>query len=229
MAGRWRAWLGVLGSFLLVPFVVLVGASPAHACSCAMGETKDYVEWADAIFTGNLVEVDAPDPDDAGSAPGGDDVTMLVAVDEVFKGKAPAQVEVGTRSGGASCGIAPPPVGGDPWLWFVFVTDEGAYSATICGGSAPADDKVLTQVVDLVGPGSTPEADPDPDSEGTPPDDPGSAGESEGSAAEQGEGDVSDAEADGAGENTAVMWGVGGLVLLLAAGTIGVVMVRRRG
>lgn len=221
MARRWRAWLGVFGSFLLVPLVVLMAAAPAHACSCAMGGTKEYVEWADAIFTGTLVEVDAPDPDD-GHVSRGDDITMLVAVDRVFKGEAPAQVEVVTSSGGASCGLTPPPVDGDPWLWFLHLTEEGRYTASICGGSGPAVEGSVARVVDLVGPGAKPGPVSTTSGDSTPGGQ-GSDGGPEGLDAES-----SDAQTEGAGADSAVWWGVGGLLIVLAAGVAGVVMVRRR-
>lgn len=193
--------LGVLG---LAPVAVLIAvATPAHACSCVPGQISDQVRSADGVFTGSLVE--APD---AGE-PAAVRVRFIVDVDRVFKGDVPGQVEVITARSSASCGIDPLPGEDETWLWFVTTNETGDYAAYLCGGSGPAADKRMAQVVEVTGPGTE-----TPDSAGGP-----AGGDT--SPSQEGE-DAADDEG-----RSAVPWGVGGLALVLAAAVAGAVLVRR--
>ena len=206
----------MLGTLALVPVAVLIAvAPPAHACSCAPGEVSDQVGSADGVFTGSLVETPAePGDGRAGEAPDAGEpaavrVRFTVDVDRVFKGDVPGQVEVITARSSASCGIDPLPGEDDTWLWFVTTNEKGDYAAYLCGGSGPAADKRVAQVVDVTGEGVEASEAADDRADG-------------GSPLGEGEGDADD-EA-----RSAVPWGVGGVLLVLAAAVIGAMVVRRR-
>lgn len=191
-----------------------------------MGKTADYLEWADAVLIGSIAEVETPEPDADGVVSSGDDIRMTIAVDEVFKGEATAQVEVFTASGGASCGLVRLPEPGDPWLWFLYRTEQGAYAVNTCGGSGPAERRPVARVVELAGPGTPPAV---PSAQGEEGDSPGEETGGVGGAAgtdqetRSGETDAQDQQG-----SSAVPWGVGGVALILGLALVGVFAVRRR-
>ncbi|MFQ1002095.1 hypothetical protein [Modestobacter sp. SSW1-42] len=125
-------------------------APPASACSCALQSSAEQVERADVVFTGTLVsrEVVHPVPGVVGSD---DPAVHVFAVDTVLKGTASAQQEVVSADSSASCGLA---LSGDgPFL--VHASDppggpEGQLTASLCGGTAPADAELVAQVQVLV-------------------------------------------------------------------------------
>ncbi|GAB4080886.1 hypothetical protein GCU67_04895 [Modestobacter muralis] len=145
----------VLGAFVLLTAGWVV-APAASACSCAPASIAEQVERADVVFTGTLVsrEVLHPVPGVVGS----DDPALHVfAVQTLLKGTASALQEVVSADSSASCGLA---LDGDgPFL--VHATDppggpEGRLTASLCGGTAPADADLVAEVQALTG-GAVPE------------------------------------------------------------------------
>lgn len=210
----WRTWLGLLGSLLLVPVVVMIAAAPAHACSCAMGETADHVGWADRVFTGEVLEVQMPGVGSDGVQSSADPVRILIAVDEVFKGELPAETTVVTAASGASCGLEPLPAEGESWLWFAAESERGRLGVGLCGGSSPVDERTVAEVVAVTGPGTEAVA----------------TGEKP-SARSQAVSDTGSGRsgADDAGSGDAVPWGVGGVLVVLGVAVAGAAAVGRRG
>ena len=86
---------------LLVPALVVVGASSALACSCVPRQPDHKaIEDAAAVFSGTVV--DAEDGADAGLEP----VTWVFEVDTVHKGDVSPTHEVTSHTQSAACGFA---------------------------------------------------------------------------------------------------------------------------
>lgn len=126
--------LGLAGAAL----VVVGAASPASACSCAVGAAQDRVTadslfaGADAVFTGRLV--DRRDPVSlAGTSSSADLATLTFAVTTVFKGQVAPRQEVRTAWSGASCGLEI--TGEGPFLLFTSRAGDGTLRASLCGGA----------------------------------------------------------------------------------------------
>ena len=145
----------VLGAFVLLTAGWVV-APAASACSCVPATPAEQLDRADVVFTGTLVsrEVVHPVPGVVGSD---DPAVHVFAVDTVLKGTAAAQQPVVSADSSASCGLD---LSGDgPFL--VHATDppggpEGQLTATLCGGTAPADAELVADVQALAGgPGTT--------------------------------------------------------------------------
>ncbi|MCZ2827689.1 hypothetical protein O2W14_02410 [Modestobacter sp. VKM Ac-2986] len=140
----------VLGALVLLTAGWVV-APAAWACSCVPASTAEQVARADVVFTGTLVsrEVLPPAPGTwTSEAP----AVHVFAVQTLLKGTASAQQEVVSADSSASCGLA---LSGDgPFL--VHATDppegpEGRLTATLCGGTAPADAELVADVQALAG------------------------------------------------------------------------------
>ena len=139
---------GLLGACCLV----FLTPSASHACSCVMANTDDYVDWADAIFTGTLVEVTPPPERDVESST--DPVTYAFDVDTVQKGDVGPTAEVSTARWGASCGLEGLEVGTS---YVVFATGApGAFHASLCGGTGLAGPGRVAAVDRALGPGRAP-------------------------------------------------------------------------
>ena len=131
-------------------------APAASACSCVPATTAEQVAGADVVFTGTLVsrEVVHPLPGVVGSD---DPAVHVFAVDSVLKGTAAARQTVVSADSSASCGLD---LSGDgPFL--VHASDppgapEGQLTASLCGGTAPADAELVAEVQAMTGgPGTT--------------------------------------------------------------------------
>jgi MYXO-CTERM domain-containing protein len=141
--GMRRTWVLLLLGALSGALVVL-GASPAQACSCAGGTTAEFTERADAVFTGRLVSRDEPSQGITSSA---DPALHVFAVDAVAKGAVSDEQEVLSPVSGASCGLEL--TGDGPVVVFATRTadpylgdatpplEDDQYYAYLCGGSAP--------------------------------------------------------------------------------------------
>ena len=83
---------------LIVGLTVGLSASPAAACSCMEPSDEQSFEFADAVFTGQIVEI---------REVAGEHV-FIVDVDAVWKGDVDRWQTVTTALDGAACGIMLP-------------------------------------------------------------------------------------------------------------------------
>lgn len=160
-----RVLIRLMAVLATAPIVVLT-AGTSHACSCVMAETAEQAEWADRIFTGEVVEVLSEQRGTDGvRASMGQGHEFVVAVDEVYKGEATAEVTLVTASNSAACGIDTLPGPGDKWVWFAQVAEgrEDTWGVNICGGSGPVGDDEAALADALGTPTAAPQA-ADPDS-----------------------------------------------------------------
>ena len=130
----------------LLPLILLVVslfnlASPARACSCALLEPNQLLEFAPTAFVGVVVGV----PVVAG---GGGSVVYTFEVETVLEGEVPSVVEVTTADNSAACGF-------EATLgtrMAVFATDEG--NGVLGSGLCSTSDADLA--IKALGPGTAP-------------------------------------------------------------------------
>ena len=126
-------------------------APAASACSCVAATTAEQVERADVVFTGTLVSREVV-PRVPGLRSSDDPAVHVFAVQTVLKGTASARQEVVSADSSASCGLA---LAGDgPFLVHAGETPggpPGQLTATLCGGTAPADAALVAEVQSLTG------------------------------------------------------------------------------
>ena len=145
----------VLGALVLLGAGWAVAPS-ASACSCVPATVADQVAGADVVFTGTLLsrEVLPPAPGTwTSEAP----AVHVFAVRTVLKGTASARQEVVSADSSASCGLE---LAGDgPFLVHASQAPgdpAGRLTATLCGGTAPADAALVAEVQSLTGGGPPP-------------------------------------------------------------------------
>lgn len=142
-----RRAVPVLLSLFLVTLAGWVLAPPASACSCVPATTQEQFEQADAVFTASLQSREVDD----GSVHSSDDPALHVfTAHVVFKGDVHEAQAVVSAADSAACGIAVP----DDEPVIVFATrsaelPEGRYSASLCGGTGPADPGVIAELTRL--------------------------------------------------------------------------------
>lgn len=144
---------GVLGALSLV----VLGAPPSFACSCANVSTPEYVDGADAVFTGTVVDKQPPPKRPVMSST--DPVTYTLDVERTFKGDLSDPLPVLSAVSGASCGLEGVRVGGR-YVVFAAQGRGGALWASLCGGTAPWSADLEADVVAAAGPGAAPVAEP---------------------------------------------------------------------
>jgi hypothetical protein len=126
----------VLGLAILVPLlaalVVVFGARPSFACSCALikGESVPY-RLADAVFTGKVLERREP----SHGFSSGDPAIYVFSVQTVYKGRVHTVQGVQTAVSGESCGLDIPDRG--RFLVFAERSRGGGLTANLCGGTRP--------------------------------------------------------------------------------------------
>lgn len=139
--------------------LVVLPAAPSSACSCVQGTPQEYVDSADVVVLGTVTDRQGPPLRPVMSS--GDPATYTVQVEQVFKGDVPPTAYVLSADSGASCGLEGVEEGG---RYVVFADRSGGELwASLCGGTAPADPRLLDEVVAASGP---PQA-PDPRAEPT--------------------------------------------------------------
>ena len=127
--------------FLLVSFFAFAG--PAGACSCAMLEPKQMLEFAPTAFVGTVTGA----PVLVGGRDGGD-VAFTFEVETVLAGEVPAVVDVTTAGNSAACGFEAA-IG---TRMAVFATDDG--TGTLSSGLCSTTDADLA--IKALGPGTPP-------------------------------------------------------------------------
>lgn len=86
---------------LVVLFIALFGfTGPAHACSCAMLEPVQILEFSPVAFVGTITGAVTVIQKDIGEAH-----AISFEVDTVLAGEVPAEVDVVTAGNSAACGI----------------------------------------------------------------------------------------------------------------------------
>ena len=142
---------GVLGALSLV----VLGAAPSFACSCAMAGTEQYVDGADAVFTGTVTDKEPPPQRPVMSSM--DPVTYTFDVERAFKGDLSDPLPVLSASSGASCGLEGVRVG-QRYVVFASESKRGDHDlwASLCGGTALWSADLEADVVAATGPGTTP-------------------------------------------------------------------------
>lgn len=112
-------------------------AAPAHACSCARASEAEHFQFADVVFTGELIDRQEPPVRPVMSS--GDPATMTFEVRWVHKGEAQRLQQVETAMSGASCGLEIE--GAGPFLVFANQTRNGAtLTASVCEGTRAISD-----------------------------------------------------------------------------------------
>jgi hypothetical protein len=143
----------VLGA-LVVLGAGWAGAPAASACSCAPATTAEQVARADVVFTGTLVSREVV-PRVPGLNSSDDPAVLVFAVQTALKGTASERQEVVSADSSASCGLA---LEGDgPFLvhaGHVPGGPPGQLTATLCGGTVPADAALVAEVRSLTGGGA---------------------------------------------------------------------------
>lgn len=138
--------------------LVVVGATPSFACSCAMADTATHVKWADVVVSGTVTDLVSLSSHQA--------TGYVVAVDHVFKGEVGSTVEVLSESSGASCGLENVKAG-RRYVFFAGyqkAMGEQRLAANLCGGTGPATPKLVSAVEVAT---ETGEAPPEADAQGT--------------------------------------------------------------
>ena len=152
---------GLLGAVLLstVGAVVLSWGSTscASACSCVLSTPTEQAGWAELVGAGTIVQIDAPaNPDSSTGA-----TVYTVDLDRLWKGEAPARIEVESPSSSASCGLSGFSEGQQIVLFAghddIMGTATDTWQANVCGGPAPLDDAVTAELTTALGVPSTPE------------------------------------------------------------------------
>ena len=133
--------------------LVVVGATPSFACSCAMADTATHVKWADVVVSGTVTDVVSLSSRRSTTG-------YILAVDGVFKGEAGATVEVLSESSGAACGLEGIRTGERYVFFAAHQTLEGKDSellwANLCGGTGPATPTLVAAVESATGTGEEP-------------------------------------------------------------------------
>jgi hypothetical protein len=128
---------------LLFLFVSLFGFSgPASACSCALLEPNQLLEFAPTAFVGTVTEVPA------GVGRGGGSVAYTFEVETVLAGEVPSVVDVTTADNSAACGFEAA-IG---TRMAVFAVDEG--NGVLSSGLCSTTDADLA--IKALGPGTPP-------------------------------------------------------------------------
>lgn len=153
--------MGVLRALLVLvlPTCLLVlVAPPAAACSCVGGDTGEHLGWADTAFAGTLTAI-VPAPDRL-VVSSNDPVAYEFEVETVYAGEAHETTSVRSARFGASCGLEGMAIGREYVVFAVHQDHEGEPTdwlwANLCGGTAPASDRLLHDVERAAGPGRAP-------------------------------------------------------------------------
>ena len=203
---------------LAVASVVLLGASPAHACRCAVGDISRQADAADAVFIGSFPRSER--------VRDGGRITFRVAVREVYLGQASEEMVVRAPYASATCGLEGIPAG-RPVVWFTRGTGTEVRS-DLCSGTATLTPELTRRLERVIGAPVVPSA-----SEGdatSAPSEPHSGGTVSGSSdstGDQGE------DSGGPFEDSLPWWawGLAGLTAAAVAGaavTVAAVATRRR-
>ena len=131
-----RLLRALLAAVATAAALVAVPGAPAYACSCVGGDTRDFVGWADLVVAGTVADQDGDGPFGDGTA------TYTVEVDTVYEGSATATTEVVSAGSGSACGLEGIEMG-TRYVVFASREGDGELSTNLCGGTAPASDRLV--------------------------------------------------------------------------------------
>jgi hypothetical protein len=127
---RWLRAAAIVG--LLAGFGVVVGATPAFACSCKLFSPQEMFDRSDVVFVGTATALE--DSNAAGPTfSSADPITVTFDVSEVRKGTVPASAKVRTARSEISCGYEF--AKGGHYLVYAGVDTDGAWVTGLCQGT----------------------------------------------------------------------------------------------
>jgi hypothetical protein len=134
---------------------VLVVPSAAYACSCVAAGAGYFARHADLVLVGTVEDRDERHPLWPLSS-SGDPVAYRVSVERVYQGRVGRVALIESAVSGASCGIDVE-VGRD-YLVYADRQRSRDLSASLCGGTRPADADALAAAESTIGPPTSPDA-----------------------------------------------------------------------
>lgn len=142
-----RLVIGLVPALLLLALSAGLPAPASGACTCTEDGVPEQVEKASAVFLGSVTA--------AARRP--DVMQYGVRVERSFKGEQPARVELRSPLALDGCGLR---LRTDQ-RYLVFGREQGSViEVNRCGGTAPPDDALLSEVQALLGQGTTPSPSP---------------------------------------------------------------------
>ncbi len=116
--------LGLLLAIVLSgAFAVVVGTTPAYACSCRPASVTEQVERSDVIFRGTVTSSTSV------RQRGEQRISLRFEVDGVYKGRAYRDQVLDTNADSAACGFTPDV--GTTWIVFAVEGWEGSGDRTV--------------------------------------------------------------------------------------------------
>lgn len=138
--------------------IVVFGAGPSFACSCVSRDAAAFVDSAEVVVSGTVIEV-VPPPSKAVMS-SMDPATYHLTVDTVYKGDVGTDLLVLSPNSGASCGLENIEPGR---RYVVFASHQSMQGrdadnlwADLCGGTAPASPAFVSAVETAAGGGAPP-------------------------------------------------------------------------
>jgi MYXO-CTERM domain-containing protein len=135
-------WL--LVSLLGAAALVVLGPSPAFACSCAAQAPRQYAARADVVVTGTVL-----DRAEARSRPwGATPEKFVVEADTVYAGEVAERFELDGGEPGDTCGLEGVEVG----RRYVFFLQQarGELRGSLCGGTGNVSERQVERVLEPV-------------------------------------------------------------------------------
>ena len=154
--------LASLATLVAVAATLSASVPSAHACSCVPFTTQGYVDRADVIAIGTVIQL--IDDEDTGGGP--NDLDARVSVSRYLKGTGPAEIVVDDPPSGGTCGFLDEGDLGDTYLLFLTGSDS-PFESNLCSGNGSLDGPTpehgperLDEVRAITGPGVPPEGVP---------------------------------------------------------------------
>lgn len=114
--------------------LVVVGQTPAYACSCVPSTVKQSLKRAEAVFVGTVTE----------RSEGGREIVYKVRAKTAYKGDVDYSVNVSTSTDEATCGLDNLSVDED---YLFFAQGDGAvFTSGLCDGTTRATPAKLTKL-----------------------------------------------------------------------------------
>lgn len=144
-----RRRLGALIAVLLAGLITLIAPPTCAACSCIVMTFSEAAEQAEVVFVGTVTA-----REDGKQTEFGPGIDYTFAVDEVYKGSAPAEAVVRTADNSAACGFDFDE--GETYLVMASSSAAGL-ETNLCTGTTLAGD-VAEEDLESLGPPGAPSA-----------------------------------------------------------------------